>query len=240
MMAANQSLESKRVLDPAGACGRTANRPGDPRAPVHSRPPRPPGSLPRSSSGPISVARAHLIATAVAAVWVGLVCVTRFAIAKSFARLYASRPVVWTRMFRGGLVLSSTTWGVGGALLLAAGHFDREAWLVLMTLAGISAGAVVSLSGDLTLLRVHVVLMLVPGFVAGMLFMPDAPRIVGGFAVVVAAVAAFLWIQGASIHRSFFDGLVTAKLLERHAAEIEEARLASVAANRAKSSSWQT
>src|ERR1700689_2434155 len=161
-MGANQSPESKRVLDlrPAElvdlrrSAQETLARQSIPGLLAH-------GVLAAVVLGTISVARAHLVATAVAAVWVGLVCVTRFAIAKSFARIYASRPVVWTRLFRGGLVLSSTTWGVGGALLLAAGNFDREAWLVLMTLAGISAGAVVSLSGDLTLLRIHVLLMLV-------------------------------------------------------------------------------
>src|SRR5580698_2944910 len=136
-MAANESLESKRIneLRPAEMADvqriaqETLARQSIPGLLAH-------GVLAAVVLGTISVARAHLVATAVAAVWVGMVCLTRFAIAKSFTRLYASRPVVWTRMFRGGLVLSSTTWGVGGALLLTAGNFDREAWLVLMTLAG--------------------------------------------------------------------------------------------------------
>ncbi|MGD0525928.1 MAG: ATP-binding protein, partial [Polyangiaceae bacterium] len=185
--------------------------------------------------GTLSAAHAHPVATIAGGVWMGVVCVYRLLVARSFARAYASRPLLWTRLFRAGLVLSSTTWGVGGALLLVAGSFDRESSLVLMTLAGISAGAIVSLSGDRALLRLHVVLLLAPSFVAGLLLLPGGVRLVTSFAVIVASFAAFLWVQGAHTHDAAFGGLVDAKLLERHAAELDRARLASMDANRAKS-----
>jgi signal transduction histidine kinase/CheY-like chemotaxis protein len=182
-----------------------------------------------------TAARAHLVATFAAAVWLVLVGLGRLTVAKSFARLYPKDPILWTRLFRAGLVLSSTTWGLGGALLLTASDFDSESWLVLMTLAGISAAAVVSLSGDLALLRAHIALMMVPTFAAGLVFMPASARLVTGFGIVVAAYAVFLWVQGAYANESFLRGLVTAKLLERHARELDAARLQSLEASRAKS-----
>ena len=171
--------------------------------------------------GTLSAAHAYPATTIAGGVWMGLVCVYRLIVARSFPRVYASRPLLWTRLFRAGLVLSSTTWGVGGALLLVAGGFDRESSLVLMTLAGISAGAMVSLSGDRALLRLHVALLLAPSFVAGVLFLPGGVRLVASFAVIVASFAAFLWVQGAHTHDAAFGGLVDAKLLERHAAELD-------------------
>ena len=180
-------------------------------------------------------ARAHPVGTAFASAWVGLVGFGRLAVARSFASLWASRPALWTRLFRGGLVLSSATWGLGGSVLLGASGFDHESRLVLLSVAGISAGAIASMAPDLTLLRLHVALLLVPTLVTGVLFMPGTARLVFGFAVVIATYASFLWIQAGHSHASFFNALVKAKMLEQQATELDAARQESLDANRAKS-----
>ena len=180
-------------------------------------------------------ARAHPVGTAFAAAWVGLVGSGRLAVARSFASLWASRPALWTRLFRGGLVLSSATWGLGGSVLLAATGFDHESRLVLLSVAGISAGAIASMAPDLKLLRLHVALLLVPTLVTGVLFMPGTARLVAGFAVVIATYGSFLWIQAGHAHASFFNALVKAKMLEQQATELDAARQESLDANRAKS-----
>jgi signal transduction histidine kinase/DNA-binding response OmpR family regulator len=183
-----------------------------------------------------SFTRSHPVGSAVAAVWIGLVGGGRLLVARSFATMWASRPGAWTRLFRGGLLLSSATWGVGGATLLALSGFDRESWLVLLSIAGISAGGIASLSGDLAILRLHIASLLLPVLVAALLFMPGTARLVVGFAIVIAAYATFLLIQAHHAHSAFFNALVKAKLLERQAVELDAARRDSLDANRAKSS----
>jgi signal transduction histidine kinase/CheY-like chemotaxis protein/HPt (histidine-containing phosphotransfer) domain-containing protein len=182
-----------------------------------------------------SVARAHPAALAIAATWFLAIGCFRLVVARSIERMVATREGPWRRLFRVGTVISSATWGVGGALLLSAADFDRESWLVLLTLAGISAGGITSLAGDKSLLRAHVALMLGPTFATGLVFMPGGTRFVAGFVAVVASFAAFLWVQAAHGNASFMNGLVTAKLLERHARELDQARLESIEASRAKS-----
>jgi signal transduction histidine kinase/CheY-like chemotaxis protein len=182
-----------------------------------------------------TVARTHPWGTAGVALWMVLIGVGRLIVAHSLGAMRAERPLLWERLFRAGLVASSATWGIGGALLLALSNFDRESILVVMLLAGISAAGVASLAADQSLVRLHVALTLAPSFVAGALFMQGRTRIIVGFAVAVLAYAAFLWIQARHAHSLFFQGLVREKLLERQAAELDAARRDSLEASRAKS-----
>jgi len=182
-----------------------------------------------------TIARSHATASAVAAVWFALVGFGRLAVARAFPAMWPSRPALWTNLFRGGLLLSSATWGFGGATLLGLSNFDRESFLVIMSVAGISAAAVASVSASLGLLRTHLVVLLAPSLVGGLMFMPGTARLVAGFAVVTAAYGAFLWIQASHAHAMFLDALVRAKLLERQAVELEAARREILEASQAKS-----
>jgi signal transduction histidine kinase/DNA-binding response OmpR family regulator len=179
--------------------------------------------------------RVHPAGALCAALWFLLVGAERLIVAKSFHTLWQSRSGLWTRLFRGGLLLSSMTWGLGGATLLAVSGFDRESLLVLLSLSGISAAGIASTSGDLGLLRLHIGILLLPGMVAGLVFMPGSGRLAIGFAVVTAAYATFLWIQATHAHAAFYSSLVKAKFMERQAVELDEARRDSLDANRAKS-----
>jgi signal transduction histidine kinase/CheY-like chemotaxis protein len=182
-----------------------------------------------------SVSRAHPLAMTAAALWMALVGVLRLVVAQSLAEMRAARPLAWGRLFRAGLVASSATWGLGGALILILTQFDRESLLIVMLLLGISAAGVASLSADQALIRLHVALTLAPSLVAGALFMEAPTRLIVGFAVAIVAYAAFLWIQARHAHTSFFQGLIREKVLERQATELDAARRDSLEASRAKS-----
>ena len=181
------------------------------------------------------VVRHHPVASLGVALWVSALCAYRLLIARSLSRLSTSRAPTWLRRFTAGVVLSAATWGIGGAVLIVGGGFDRDAWLVLLTQAGISAGGVASMAASLRLSRVHIVCSLMPTFAAGLLVMPGGAGSVAGFAVIVAAFAAFLWLQAGYAYASTMQGLVNNQLLQRRAREIDAARVESIEANRAKS-----
>ncbi len=182
-----------------------------------------------------TVARSHPAFAAFAAGWVALIGCGRLAVAKAFSTLGISHPARWRLLFRSGLVLSSATWGIGGSILLVVSHFDHESRLVLLSIAGIGAGAIASMAADVRLLRLHIVILLVPTLVAGLVFMPGSARLVIGFGVVIATYGTFLWVQAGHAHSVFVSALVRAKLLERQAVELDAARQESLDANRAKS-----
>jgi signal transduction histidine kinase/CheY-like chemotaxis protein len=182
-----------------------------------------------------SAARAHRLESAFAAVWVLLIGCGRLAVARSFHAMWPARAAEWTRLFRGGLLLSSATWGFGGSFLLVQGNFDHESRLILLCIAGIAAAAVASTAGDLLLLRLHLAILVVPTLLNGVIFMPGSVHLVAGFAVIILCYAAFLWVQAGHANASLISALVKAKLLERQAVELDAARLDSLEANRAKS-----
>jgi signal transduction histidine kinase/CheY-like chemotaxis protein len=184
--------------------------------------------------GTTTLAASHPGWSAVVAGWMAVVAAGRLCIARVFPRMYPSKPARWTSAFRLGLVLSSATWGVGGASLLAtSGRYD-ESSLVLMCLAGVSAAGLTALSASRALLRVHIGCLILPMFCAAP-FLPGGGRHVVGFVLVLVAYGGFLWVQGGYAPAAFRGALVNAKLLEHQAMELDRARLESVESSRVKS-----
>jgi signal transduction histidine kinase/DNA-binding response OmpR family regulator len=181
-----------------------------------------------------SIAAAHVDVVALVAGWILFVGLGRLLVARSFARVYPREPVLWNRLFGAGLVLSSLTWGIGGALVVVTSGYTHDARVVLMTLAGISAGGLTSLSFDRAFLRAHVACMLLP-LLCAMFFMAGHVRELAGFGAIVAAFAAFLIMQGNYVHAAFLEVVLNAKILERQAIQLEAERANSVEANRVKS-----
>jgi hypothetical protein len=62
-----------------------------------------------------SMAHAHGFAIGAGAIWIGLLGIGRLCVARTFPRLYLSRPRLWAGLFGIGLVLSSASWGLGGS-----------------------------------------------------------------------------------------------------------------------------
>jgi signal transduction histidine kinase/CheY-like chemotaxis protein/HPt (histidine-containing phosphotransfer) domain-containing protein len=184
--------------------------------------------------GTTSLAADHPWGAAMLGSWMVIVGTERLLVARSFASLYASKPALWSRLFRLGLGLSSATWGIGGAALVMVAGFHQDSWLLLMCLAGVSAAGLISLCANRAHLRLHMAFLLLPMFAAGF-FLPGSTRHVAGFVLIVAAYGGFLWVQGGAAHAAFFQAQVGTKLLERQAAELEAAREESVEASRVKS-----
>ena len=158
----------------------------------------------------------------------------RWFVARRFARAEATGKRRWFALFRLGVVTSAIVWGFGGATMIVVGGFERDSWLILMTIAGISAAGVASLAGDLRILRVHTLVMLLP-IVATAAFMPDKLGLTIGFAIVVIAYLGFLLVQGKYGNELLVSALTNAHLLEGHARDLDAAREASVLASRTKS-----
>jgi signal transduction histidine kinase/DNA-binding NarL/FixJ family response regulator len=179
--------------------------------------------------------RAHVLLLVVVCVGMTALLGYRLLVARRFARAdAASGKRVWFVLFRVGVLTSAVAWGVGGATMIVAGGFERDSWLILMTVAGISAAGVASLAGDLRVLRLHTLIMLLPIFVTAA-FMPGTLDLTIGFAIVVAAFLGFLLVQGKYGNELLVSALTNSHLLERHARELEAAREASALANRSKS-----
>jgi signal transduction histidine kinase/CheY-like chemotaxis protein/HPt (histidine-containing phosphotransfer) domain-containing protein len=181
-----------------------------------------------------SAMRSYPASIAVAATWFALVGVLRLIVARSFSSYGRKNPSPWALWFALGVILSSASWGVGGAVLIAVSGGSHDSWLVLMTVAGICAGGLTSLSPDIDLVRLHIGCLLAPTLAAGLL-MPGPLVDTVGFAVVLVAFASFLWIQGGIISEFFARGLANTRLLERQAAALDAARLEGLEASRIKS-----
>jgi signal transduction histidine kinase/CheY-like chemotaxis protein len=179
-------------------------------------------------------ARSSPALVAVVALWFGLLGTMRLAVAKAFPRLYRARPTLWRRLFSVGMVLSSATWGVGGSALIAAGGRSVDSWIMLVTMTGICAGGLTSLSPDRGLLRLHIVCMIVPTVVAAA-FLPASMGDAIRFGIAVVAFGALLWTQGDNVHAAFARSLAITRALEGQASALEAARLESLEASRVKS-----
>ncbi|HEY1957236.1 MAG TPA: ATP-binding protein [Polyangiaceae bacterium] len=145
------------------------------------------------------------------------VVAARLIVARAYARKAST--AVYT-VFRIGTLVSAVIWGVGGASLIVATSFSRDSWLVLLTIAGVSAAGMASLAGDLPLLKAHTLTALVPVLVAAAV-MPGPRHVALGFAVVVIAFIAFLIVQGGYANETL--------------RALENARATSVQASRIKS-----
>lgn len=155
----------------------------------------------------------------------------RLILALRFEVVFAKHPRAWTALFRGSALFAGLYWGMAAALVVRQG-FDANALVVLVTTAGITAGATGSLSPDLRLLRPYIASMLGPVIVASALAGSSQGI---GTSVSIMLFAAFLLVQGRHLHRDFFDALATEELLEARANAMDEARakaeIAQAAAN---------
>ncbi|MBI1799109.1 MAG: response regulator [Candidatus Eisenbacteria bacterium] len=159
--------------------------------------------------------------------------------ARAFERRYDRESVGWVRIFTILTLASGLLWGGFCALSMRLFGAGFTAMIVVVATAGITASAMVSLSQSRALMASYMALMLGPPFVSALLFQG---RQGVGLAVLLALYYGILWLQGLTIHRDYWNGLVNGELLRRHAHELEdanreahEARLAAEAGARTKS-----
>jgi signal transduction histidine kinase/ActR/RegA family two-component response regulator len=176
----------------------------------------------------------HPTAAAAFAGWMLAVIALRSLVARAFASRYEKGPRRWRWMFRVSTLLSSATWGLGGAWALRTFGFNDDYQLLPITLAGVAGAGIASLSGDLPLLRAHLLCTLIP-ILATVPFARGTAGGLVGFEAVVATYLVFLWNQGTSGHAILRRFLRNARLLEQQALDLDVARRASLDASAAKS-----
>jgi signal transduction histidine kinase/AmiR/NasT family two-component response regulator/HPt (histidine-containing phosphotransfer) domain-containing protein len=162
-----------------------------------------------------------------------------------FEPWFRHRPRAWLAAFRGTALVAAAAWGIAAGFALSCG-LDANAVVVLVTTAGIAAGAMSSLAPDRALHGAYTAAMLGPVIVA--CAVGGSAQSVGT-AVATAIYLAYLLAVGAEANREFHESLRRASREGAAAAELEvrvhaldEARkraelaeTAALAASRAKS-----
>jgi signal transduction histidine kinase/CheY-like chemotaxis protein/HPt (histidine-containing phosphotransfer) domain-containing protein len=144
----------------------------------------------------------------------------------------------WLWSFRSAAVGSGLYWG-GWAGVWVGSKIDADALLMLITTAGIVAGAVPSLSPDLALARIYIPCVLLPSIIA-LCAIDSLPAL--GASASIAAYLVYTLVQAKQQHRDFHAALEAAALLGARAEALEQERARTAvaltqaeAANHAKS-----
>jgi two-component system sensor histidine kinase/response regulator len=181
----------------------------------------------------------HPLACAVATGWSAVVGVGRLFLARRFEHLpidgtaAARARATWTRAFAAATLLASVSWGLGCASWVVTYGITPDSALVLVVTAGITSGAVSSLSPWPRLLLGYLTTMLGPILVICLTSHPT--RLSISLAVGIALYIGLLFMLGKQLSRDFVDGHAKTSLLEEKNLELQASREAARAANRAKS-----
>ncbi len=155
----------------------------------------------------LSVGAGILLATG----WRGLL-LWRF---DSWYRSSASR---WRTGFVIGTLALAGSWGLFCMITLVHYGLDPTAMLVLLSTAGITAGAVTTLSINLTLVNTYIGLMLIPSTIAAALV---GTREAYAIAFLFATFFAFMRVVANRLHTEYWRALRNTELLDQHARELE-------------------
>ena len=166
--------------------------------------------------GVTSVRRTHPAAAASVLAWVVVLGAARLAVARTFQRFYPSHPTHWRLAFRLSTLLAGLSWGVGCAVWTRITGWGAESVIVLVTTAGITAGATTSLNPSLGLVRGYVAAMLVPTIVAMTLF-EGGTHFALTFGLILALYLGFLFVEAGHLHAAFISALEHNVLLHSRA-----------------------
>jgi signal transduction histidine kinase len=135
-----------------------------------------------------------------------------------FDRYYTRSPEGWLRGFYIATLLLAATWGLFCAHAVYHYKLDWTAMLALLSTAGISAGAITTLSIRRNLIMLYLGLLLLPATaVAASLRTTESFAITAMF----LTFCAFLFGVAKRIHQEYWRALDNAQLLKRRARELE-------------------
>ncbi|MBI1787006.1 MAG: response regulator [Acidobacteria bacterium] len=157
---------------------------------------------------------------------------TRLLVARSMPARYAENPAAWKRRLLFGTYGSSLAWASFCCLTLILYDAGWTSLLMLLLTAGLGSGAVSSLSPDLPLCRRYLLAMLTPVIVWGLGRGTEAGL---SISLIVSIYLAFLLGQAKQQSDWYWRAIRGSALLETRASELERAKEAAEAANRAKS-----
>ncbi len=165
--------------------------------------------------------RSHWVLSLAAMAWLGFVGCLRLHVARSFPSLPARAHGRWERSFGALALVAGSTWGLGCAVWTFERGLGHGSVIVLVALAGTSAGAVTSLGPSLRLLRAYLVCMLVPTVVV-MALLGDSSVLSWGFAVLLLIYLGFLTVEGRHVRDGFVLAVAHSTLLENRATELHD------------------
>lgn len=165
-----------------------------------------------------STLTSHPAASLAAMAWMSSAGLLRLAVTRALPRVASADRDLWRLAFRAAVHLSGLSWGTGAAYWLVTHGLDASTVIVMVVLAGTSAGAVNSLSPSISMLRAQLVCMLGPSVIALLLFHPS--RLSLGFSILLAVYFGFLSAEGRQAHGAFQLSLRRTHLLQRRATEL--------------------
>ena len=149
-----------------------------------------------------------------------------------FERIYDRNPARWIQVFRITTLATGALWGFLTCIAVGGYAFTELTVMVVVATAGISAGAVSSLSMDRRLLMLFLGLVLAPLALSAFALGHLQNQLIGAL---IAFYCAFLVLEGMRHHRHYWSAMLNSAMLETHARELEEARMAAESASRLKS-----
>jgi len=134
-----------------------------------------------------------------------------------FNTLYKLNPGAWLAGFSALTLLLAGVWGVFCAHTVVDYGLELTAMLTLLTTAGISAGAITTLSIHRDLIMVSLALLLLPPTVAALLQTTETLAI----SLLFLTYSIFMFGVARRIHKEYWDALHNTVLLDQRARELE-------------------
>ncbi len=149
--------------------------------------------------------------------------VARLHLARSFEHRYPVDPGRWRRQWAAASLGLGTIWGLMCAHTVATTGLRWTSLLVLVSAAGIGAGALMTMAPRQSLFRPFAILLFAPTAIGCFL-----PRVIGSWptGLIVVAFACFLIVEGRHLQREFRQAQINHWLLERRSNELEAANTA--------------
>ncbi len=160
------------------------------------------------------------VASRAVSVWILALGGTRIYLARGVA-LRTCEPKRWALWFRLTTVLAAATWGTCCALCTHVMGWNADSVVLLVTTAGMTAGAVTSLSPSLRLARAYIGCMLGPTILAVALWGTHS-KLELTFAVILLLYFAFLSVEAGHVHDAFVTEIEHTFLLDVRAAALAE------------------
>ena len=139
-----------------------------------------------------------------------------------FAELYRHRRRLYRSCFAAGILLATVSWSLLSSLAVVLYGLGWLSFLGLLMTVAMTAMAIVVYAANLPLVQGLAAAMLAPHAVAGLLTGGREGLLLSAAAVVFLV---YTWTVGRRFHTELWRGLVNAKLLEKHARELDDARI---------------
>jgi HPt (histidine-containing phosphotransfer) domain-containing protein/two-component sensor histidine kinase len=159
--------------------------------------------------------RLHPIAASALVIWVLFLGAFRLATARAFERFYPTHARLWRGAFCVGAIAVTATFGLASAAWLLARGLGADTLIVIVTISGISAGAMVNTSARLRLARAGILLLQIPQIVV-------LAGVAPWYALVMSLFPAFLLVETRNQHTALLLSFEQNRIIRADAAALAE------------------